>query len=378
MKSFLIFILLLILIFIGWQYLIVDNGYVLIEFLNYSIETSVPIFVGVLIVSYFIFRIFGVVWRSPKMIREKMALRSKERSIRLHHDARALIGQGFVAKAAKKLDASISADETNINAVIDRMNLAASEDDFKTISEKAESLILVEPKNKTFVYSHACKLLIELKEYSMAQKFADQLMAESSKNSEASNFLFTIKSAVGDPTIIDQLPKYAKTVDEKILSKGILKISRKLKGEKSVEDLFSGLPRSLDKQPDFISAKCELWMANEDHIKAETELKKSIPTYWDENHISLYSKLHLSNTEGLSSQLETWLKERPRDSNLWLAASRVARREGLWSKAKQCIERSIEFKDGTQKQTELALILAQLGEKDEAFDLLNSISEEDV
>jgi uncharacterized protein HemY len=50
----------------------------------------------------------------------------------------------------------------------------------------------------------------------------------------------------------------------------------------------------------------------------------------------------------------------------------------LWSKAKQCIERSIEFKDGTQKQTELALILAQLGEKDEAFDLLNSISEKDV
>ena len=217
-----------------------------------------------------------------------------------------------------------------------------------------------------------------LEKYSLAQKFADELMEESPKNSEARNLLFIIKSAVGDPTIIDQLPQYAKTVDEKILSKSILKISRRLKGQKSVEDLFGGLPRSLDKQKDFISAKCELWMANEDHIKAETELKKSIPTYWDENHIYLYSKLHLSNTEDLSSQLDTWLKERPRDSNLWLAASRVARREGLWTKAKQCIERSIEFKDGTQKQTELALILAQLGEKDEAFDLLNSISEKDV
>ena len=50
MKSFLIFILSLILIFIGLQYLIVDNGYVLIEFFNYSIETSVPIFLGALIV----------------------------------------------------------------------------------------------------------------------------------------------------------------------------------------------------------------------------------------------------------------------------------------------------------------------------------------
>ena len=377
MKSFLIFILLGLLVFIGWQYLIVDNGYVLIEFLNYSIETSVPIFVSFLIILYFVFRIFGVVWRSPKMIREKMEMRGKERSVKLHHEAQALIGQGLNAKAAKKLDSSISSDGKNINAVVDRMNLAAKENDFKSISEIAEKLIVEEPKHKTYIFSHACKLLIGLDEYSLAQKFADNLIENSSKNSEARNLLFMIKSAVGDPSIIGQLPKYAKTIDGKILSKTILKLSRKLKGQKTVEDLFGGLPRSLDKQPDFITAKCELWMAKEDHIKAENELKKAIPSYWNENHISLYSKLLISDIEGLSSQLEIWLKERPRDSNLWLAASRLARREGLWSKAKQCLERSIELKNDSQKQTELALILAQLGEKDEAFDVLNNISEID-
>ena len=377
MKSFLIFILLGLLVFIGWQYLIVDNGYVLIEFLNYSIETSVPIFVSFLIILYFVFRIFGVVWRSPKMIREKMEMRGKERSVKLHHEAQALLGQGLNAKAAKKLDSSISSDGKNINAVVDRMNLAAKENDFKSISEIAEKLIVEEPKHKTYIFSHACKLLIGLDEYSLAQKFADNLIEDSSKNSEARNLLFMIKSAVGDPSIIGQLPKYAKTIDGKILSKTILKLSRKLKGQKTVEDLFGGLPRSLDKQPDFITAKCELWMAKEDHIKAENELKKAIPSYWNENHISLYSKLLISNIEGLSSQLEIWLKERPRDSNLWLAASRLARREGLWSKAKQCLERSIELKNDSQKQTELALILAQLGEKDEAFDVLNNTSEID-
>ncbi len=377
MKSFLIFILLGILIFIGWQYLIVDNGYVLIEFLNYSIETSVPIFLVSLIISYFVFRIFGVVWRSPKMIRGKMEMRSKERSLKLHHEAQALIGQGLNKKAVKKLDSSISADEKNVNAVIDRMNLAANENDFKFISEIAEKLIQKEPKYKSYVFSHACKLLIDLDEYSLAQKFADKLILDSSKNAEARNLLFMIKSAAGDPSIIGQLPEYAKTIDGKILSETILKLSRKLKGQKTVEDLFGGLPRSLDKQPDFITAKCELWMAKEDHIKAETELKKAIPSYWNENHIYLFSKLKISNIESLSSQLEIWLKERPRDSNLWLAASRVAQKEDLWSKAKQCLERSIELKNDSQKQTELALILAQLGEKDEAFDVLNKISEID-
>ena len=95
MKSFLIFILLGLLVFVGWQYLIVDNGYVLIEFLNYSIETSIPIFVACLIILYFVFRIFGIAWRSPKMIRGKMGMRSKERSVKLHHEAQTLIGQSF-------------------------------------------------------------------------------------------------------------------------------------------------------------------------------------------------------------------------------------------------------------------------------------------
>ena len=64
-----------------------------------------------------------------------------------------------------------------------------------------------------------------------------------------------------------------------------------------MEDLFAGLPRSLDKQPDFIAAKCVLWMANEDHIKAEIELKKAIPSYWNGNHISLYSSKKLWHTD---------------------------------------------------------------------------------
>ena len=91
----------------------------------------------------------------------------------------------------------------------------------------------------------------------------------------------------------------------------------------------------------------------------------------------LYSRLSVSDSSELSSRLESWLKDRPRDHNLWLTASRIAQREGLWSKAKQCIERSIEFKNNSGKQTELALILAQLGEKDEAFNVLNKITDFD-
>ena len=377
MKTFIILILISLLVFIGWQYLIIDNGYVLIEFLGYSFESSVPILIGCMIILYFIVRIIVIVWKSPKIIKQRITMRGKDRSLKLLNQSLNLIARGSGSKAAKKLDGAISADELNDNAYLYRMNLAADEKDFKTIVKIADKLIKKGSVIKTYVLFDACRLLIKLGEYSLAQKYADELIEESPKNPEVKNLLFIIKAAVGDPSIIKGLPEYAKTIDQDLLAKTILDLSRKLKGEKTVEDLFGGLPRSLDKKPDFITAKCELWIAKDDYIKAEIELKKSIPIYWDKNHILLYSRLSVSDSSELSSRLESWLKDRPRDHNLWLTASRIAQREGLWSKAKQCIERSIEFKNNSEKQTELALILAQLGEKDEAFNVLNKITDFD-
>jgi uncharacterized protein HemY len=45
-------LLLLVLIGLGVNFLLEDNGYVLIEFLSYSIETSLPIFLLALVVLY--------------------------------------------------------------------------------------------------------------------------------------------------------------------------------------------------------------------------------------------------------------------------------------------------------------------------------------
>jgi len=49
----------------------------------------------------------------------------------------------------------------------------------------------------------------------------------------------------------------------------------------------------------------------------------------------------------------------------------------LWSKAKQCLERSIELSRSASKYTELALVLSELGEKEEALAALKSARELD-
>ena len=130
MKTFIILILISLLVFIGWQYLIIDNGYVLIEFLGYSFESSVPILIGCMIILYFIVRIIVIVWKSPKIIKQRITMRGKDRSLKLLNQSLNLIARGSRSKAAKKLDGAISADELNDNAYLYRMNLAADEKDF--------------------------------------------------------------------------------------------------------------------------------------------------------------------------------------------------------------------------------------------------------
>ena len=66
-----------------------------------------------------------------------------------------------------------------------------------------------------------------------------------------------------------------------------------------------------------------------------------------------------------------WTEERPRDTNLWLLSSHLAKREGLWSKAKQCMERSIEYLPTADKYNELGLIFLELGQKEDAVEALH-------
>ena len=120
-------------------------------------------------------------------------------------------------------------------------------------------------------------------------------------------------------------------------------VKEAIKDQKPTKTIFERIPRSIDKHPMIITSKIEAWIDNKEYLKAETELRKQIPNNWNKELILLYAELGDDNLNGLSERVDKWLEERPKDANLWLVASRLAQKDGLWSKAQQCIERSIEI-----------------------------------
>ena len=79
MKSLLWTLFFLLLIGLGVNFLLEDNGYVLIQFLEYSLETSLPIFGLILIAVYFLVRLIALVWSSPGILKQRLTAKKNKK-----------------------------------------------------------------------------------------------------------------------------------------------------------------------------------------------------------------------------------------------------------------------------------------------------------
>ena len=171
-------------------------------------------------------------------------------------------------------------------------------------------------------------------------------------------------------TILSQTGKDPKL--ERFFTKAFTHQSRTFSGNtEKLKNLWEQLPSVIENEPSVLVARLESIMADGQHESAEKELRKAIPKTWDLGLIKLYAKLDAPDLATLSKRVDRWLVDRPRDANLWLAASQLAKRDELWALAKQFLERSIDNKETALAYNELGLILLALGQEDEAIKAFN-------
>ena len=348
------------------------NGYVLLEFFQYSLETSVPVLILGMLLAYVLMRILALIWRSPRIIREMLANRSAKRTQRLLNDSLILLSKGDMRRAKKKLKSASSTNHPilqsfllNIEMSINSGDIAESHNWVKKASSKL-------PEVKDYIYLFASKLLIDAECFIDARSYIDELIESNPKNPAANQLLFEILKDTRDyDLILRKIFEFTDYINDDELAQTIHSLVKEaIKDQKPTKTIFERIPRSIDKHPMIITSKIEAWIDNKEYLKAETELRKQIPNNWNKELILLYAELGEDNLNGLSERVDKWLEERPKDANLWLVASRLAQKDGLWSKAQQCIERSIEIKPVSEAYTELALILSELGEKEQASEAL--------
>ena len=378
MKPVLWTLFLLLLIGLGVNFLLEDNGYVLVQFLEYSLETSLPIFGLILVAVYLLIRLIALVWNSPSILKQRLAAKKIGKSNQRILDGLKLIGTGEFAKAEKKIKSAVNDVDSSVLSYL--MAAEASHKDGNTESSKdwLERTKRQFPEIETYISLYAAKLMLESKNYNAALQSINTTLKDEPSNPIALKLLSQVCYETSDwkslthkaKTVLGQTGSNLKL--ERCFSEAFIHQAKALAGEEQeLKNLWNKLPSAIENMPSILAARLESIMTHGQHDSAEKELRKAIPKTWNHRLIKLYAKLDTPDLATLSKRIDRWLVDRPRDANLWLAASQLAKRDELWTQAKQFLERSIENKETSSAYNELGLILLELGQEDEAIKVFN-------
>ena len=348
------------------------NGYVLLEFFQYSLETSVPVLLLGMLLGYLLIRILTLIWRSPRIIREMLANRSAKRTQRLLNDSLILLSKGDIRRAKKKLKSASSTNHPILQSFLLNIEMSIESGDIAESHNWVEKASSKLPEVKDYIYTFASKSLIDAGCFIDARSYVDELIESNPKNPAANQLLFKILQDTRDyDLILRKIFEFSDYINDDELAQTIHSMVKDaIKHQKPTETVIDRIPKSIETHSMIVTSKIEAWINNKEYLKAEIELRKQIPNNWNKELILLYAELGDDKLNELSERTDKWLEERPKDANLWLVASRLAQKDGLWSKAQQCIERSIEITPASETYTELALILSELGEKEQASEAL--------
>jgi HemY protein len=125
--------------------------------------------------------------------------------------------------------------------------------------------------------------------------------------------------------------------------------------------VWEELPRELRQHPRLSGQRVRALVARGDLATAEEDLRRVIPEGFDPALVDLYGELQVDPAQHLK-RIEAWLKDRPEDPALLLAAGRTCIRHQLWGKARSYLETSLAVRPSAEAWQALGQLLTRVGE----------------
>lgn len=130
--------------------------------------------------------------------------------------------------------------------------------------------------------------------------------------------------------------------------------------------LWKKLPAPLRDNPQAILLYCEALSDAGDETNSNKLLIAQLNKSWDEALIERYGIIEHSNLGNAIKQAEKWLIENEKSPMLLLALARLHRKYQLWGKSKTYYNSSLNFSPSAGVYLELAGLLEELGEHENA------------
>ena len=353
-----------------------DPGYLLATYDGAAVETSLWFGALVLLVAYVALHSLLLVVR--RLLQGKGLFDAWRRNRRSQVAARRtasgllLLEQGDWEQAKRLLAGEVDKVATPavnlLGAALAAHELGAVEERDRLLHQARRA----EPTAKLPAALLQTRLQMAAGQWRQARNGLLEIQPEAPRHPVVAQRLLRCHEALGDWQALTELAptlRKAKAVDAESLDALERRAWRRRIAAEGL-DAWEQTPKKLQADPELVLATARQMLAADDPGAAEAVLRGALERSWSGGLLQLYGCVRSPKPERQLAAVEGWLRKRPSDGELLLAAGRIALMNADWAKAREFLEASLRTETNATVQAELGRLLTALGEPRRGGELL--------
>ncbi len=374
MKVGLVIVLALIVGTLATHLVLADNGYVLINFRGYIIETSVPILALGLVLGYLAIRLLVQVWRAPRRLGEAWATARINYAGRQATQGYIALAEGRLARGERLLTRGARLSETPLLNYLAAARAAQMQGDRDRRDGWLRMACEKEPAAQDAVLLTQAELQLEDGQYAEALASLNRVRERHPTHAQALKLLGELhyRRREWQPLaeLLPLLRRRGNVPTEMLDEWSVDAYGNILTGVRldrvALDRVWEDIPRHLRREPRLTLTRAKALISCGATEDAEVEIRRTLKEDWSEALIDLYGELAAADPSAHLKRIEAWLKERPEDPALLLAAGRASVRHQLWGKARSYLEASLAIRPVPEAYRALGQLMARVGEAQSA------------
>jgi len=364
------------------------SGFVLIQYQDFSIETSVFVFSGFLIILFILLyallrSIFNLVKIPDFVSRSYSNYQNKKSSIGLINGLTEFT-EGHFKKAENIL---IKQASDNQNSFLNYL-LAARAAQLLHADSRRDNYLKqayeINPDADIAIGLTQAELQLSHQQNEMALATLNKLISNHPKHDYVMRLMSRAYLQLEDWTHLCPLLKelrHSKSLPDELLTKteckaysGYLQQAGQQEDSAKLQSIWSDMPKYLKKDESIIELYAMQLICCEQHQTAEKILRETLNKHWSDKLIALYSSfitdINSDDNEvyftPLLANCEKWLTSNPHQASLLLCAGKICTKLKLWGKARSFLDSSLASQPLADTYLQIALLLEKTDSPEDA------------
>jgi HemY protein len=372
-RSFLLLLILALLLLAGAlaPLLKSDPGHVLINFGDWTIETSVLVLVSAVLLLWFIVQLAAWFWRMPvetaRKMREQRAFKQLEKGL-------LALTEGDWKAAEKALEKSASTQGRTTAHYLAAAQAADSQDAHERREHYLEQADSGGSRKRFLVELTRARMLLANGNRAAALPILQDLNKRRRKHPQVLELLSRCYRELGDweqlQRLVPALRKAGVLNDEQSHRLEEEVAVNKLQSVTSAEELqaaWKQIPRGMRHHSTVVDAFAKGAARLERADLAEPVISASLKHEWNPALVLRYGDPTADDRINRIKQCEKWLKQHDGDAGLHLALGRLCAAESLWGKAREHMVKSLELEPSSLGYDAFGQLLERQGELEPAM-----------